>query len=129
MKKQEMFNIAVRHLLKQGKVCVEYKNGQMHCRYRGRKGTKCAIGALIPDDKYNESMEETSAFVPEIYETFGAKHFQREFVSDLQQCLHDTYYLCNSKEYLVALKRAIPVFAKNWKINVPKDVLAKLKLI
>ncbi len=31
------------------------------CAYRGNKGRKCAIGCLIPDEEYNESMEGASA--------------------------------------------------------------------
>lgn len=32
-------------------------NGMIVCRYRGGNGMRCAIGALIPDDLYQPSME------------------------------------------------------------------------
>lgn len=31
-----------------------------YCLYRGQNNTKCFIGALIPDDLYQESMEKNS---------------------------------------------------------------------
>ena len=31
-----------------------------NCRYRGPNGTKCAIGWLIPDDKYLPEMEDST---------------------------------------------------------------------
>lgn len=57
MNEQSIFNRAVKGLASQGfKRCV---NADDHCklRYRGRK---CAVGWLIPDEKYKCSMESAS---------------------------------------------------------------------
>lgn len=35
--------------------------GVNRCRYRGNNGMKCAIGHLIPDDKYKPEFDETEA--------------------------------------------------------------------
>lgn len=61
--KQEMFDIAAKHLLKQNKQCGYFDDEQnkFRCLYRGDDGTKCAIGALIPDELYCESMENKTA--------------------------------------------------------------------
>jgi hypothetical protein len=56
-KQQEMqryFDRAVGGILKQG----TYSRGNSgNCRYKGCNDTKCAIGHLIPDKKYNIEME------------------------------------------------------------------------
>lgn len=54
MNNQEAFNCAVTHLLKQGRQSVYFGT----CKYRHpESGERCAIGALIPDDSYDELME------------------------------------------------------------------------
>ncbi|HWM64958.1 MAG TPA: hypothetical protein VNO35_00110 [Steroidobacteraceae bacterium] len=54
MNNQEAFDIAVLHLLNQAHGCVSSSGrGQ----YRGTRGGKNAIGALIPDHLYSDSME------------------------------------------------------------------------
>ena len=59
--KQELFNIVVRHLLTQNKKStLGPKN--YSCAYRGADGTKCAIGCLIPDEEYHESLEGVAAW-------------------------------------------------------------------
>jgi len=57
MKNQEAFDIAVLHLLNQAHGCMSSMGkGQ----YRGSKGGKSALGALIPDRLYSNSMEGKS---------------------------------------------------------------------
>ncbi len=55
--KQETFDIVVRHLLKQGAKSIDET---LICRYRGPNGSQCAVGCLIPDERYSERMEETT---------------------------------------------------------------------
>ncbi len=57
MTKQEIFDTVVSHLRTQG--CKALCAG--NCVYRGPNGTKCAMGALIPDELYAERMEGMSA--------------------------------------------------------------------
>lgn len=54
MTKQEIFDKVARHLLTQKQKSVSSGNS---CRYRGPKDTKCAIGCLIPDDKWTPKLE------------------------------------------------------------------------
>jgi hypothetical protein len=54
MNNQEAFDIAVLHLLNQAQRCVN-SNGQS--QYRGSRGCKNAVGALIPDHLYWNSMD------------------------------------------------------------------------
>lgn len=53
---QQVFNKVVKHLIKQGRRAVENGTGTS-CKYRGDKGTSCAVGCLISDSYYNRSME------------------------------------------------------------------------
>lgn len=55
---QTAFDTAARHLLKQNSVSRTL--GGSVCAYRGYGGAKCAVGALIDDDVYSESMESWS---------------------------------------------------------------------
>lgn len=49
-KQQLMFNAAVLGVIGQGGKSIN-TNG-LSCAYRGEKGAKCAVGHLIPDEKY-----------------------------------------------------------------------------
>lgn len=58
MKAQEIFNRAVRRLIKQGvPATTEYAEG---CRYRTDDGRRCAIGHLLPTKVYKPTMENNS---------------------------------------------------------------------
>lgn len=50
---QEIYSTVRQHLLTQN--ARSAKNG--NCLYRGPNGTKCAAGALIPDEIYTPSIE------------------------------------------------------------------------
>ena len=77
----------VEHLRQQGKPSVG-PNGA--CLYRGPDGTKCAIGALIPDECYNESLFEGRGALTVSYH-LGAKHEDSQFFRRAQTELHDNY--------------------------------------
>lgn len=93
MTRQEMFDKVVNHLLTQNKRCsvedVYYTNG-LKCLYRGSSGLKCAIGCLIPDDKYDPMMEGMVAYNL-------VEHYKlSEYVPDVNlanrlQEVHDNY--------------------------------------
>jgi hypothetical protein len=55
---QEIFDKVSKHLLTQMKKSMSGET----CLYRGPNGLKCAIGALIPDEFYDEAMESSCAF-------------------------------------------------------------------
>ena len=54
MTNQEAFETMVRHARGQGGRSL---NGKGKCRYRGKNGTKCFVGALIPDADYTVMLE------------------------------------------------------------------------
>lgn len=53
--KQETFDTVVAHLRKQGKPA---SNDDGTCMYRTTDGLKCAVGALIPDERYTAILED-----------------------------------------------------------------------
>lgn len=59
MRQQAVFTKVVKHLLTQKvRSCILSPSGMTsELRYRGPNGTKCAIGCLITDNEYHESME------------------------------------------------------------------------
>jgi hypothetical protein len=53
--KQYTFNKVAKHLM--GMSEQSMMDDRDSCAYRGRDGSKCAAGALIPDDLYSKAME------------------------------------------------------------------------
>ena len=92
MNNQEAFDIAVLHLLNQGQRCV---NSSGQSQYRGARGCKNAVGALIPDHLYWNSMDGKT--VPQVLVAVGPgyerlrEHFRGvapRLLNELQD-LHD----------------------------------------
>ena len=57
MKPQTIFNKVARHLLKQ----MQQSKGSVYCMYRGPKGLRCAVGAVIPNRLYRSHMENAGS--------------------------------------------------------------------
>lgn len=73
-----MFDKMLEHLRAQGCRSVDEFDS---CLYRGPNGTKCAVGALIPDEKYSKDMEDISASgLLNLFPDFEV----REFLTDCQ---------------------------------------------
>lgn len=60
MTRQETFDKVAQHLLRQNARAMGPGAIGPQCVYRAPDGKKCAVGCLIPDDKYNPSMEGRS---------------------------------------------------------------------
>lgn len=84
---QQAFNMAAAHMLKQ----MAVSNNSEGCAYRGPRGLKCAVGALIPDSLYSEEYEGAAIHaLVEKHKTLRT-HFQNvshELLQSLQR-LHD----------------------------------------
>ena len=57
MNRQAVFDVISGHLIQQN-ACSQSEGGE--CLYRNPEGLKCAIGALIQDDAYDEGIEGTT---------------------------------------------------------------------
>lgn len=102
MTNQEIFNRVAKHLITQD---AKAQNPEGHCFYRMEDGRKCSVGCLIPDDKYNQKMEDVGSlweyYCPEsgevdlynddaklMLEAIGATESQIPLLSALQD-IHD----------------------------------------
>lgn len=103
---QDAFNRAVAGLKAQGwkrsgeargpYVPTEDDEMSFQCKYRGPDGTKCAVGHLIPDHLYEETIENMSVMLmfeerPEIAEHIGAHSYGQELFLSKLQAAHDCY--------------------------------------
>ena len=91
MTRQEIFDTIVAHLHAQGQPAISGSS----CFYRSPTGLKCAVGCLIPDDKYSQEIEHdavTSAPVQDwayrVGLTFIRDH--KAFLSRMQD-VHDIH--------------------------------------
>ena len=59
MTPQEIYDTVAKHLFTQGRRSGDDRpqRGGFQCRYRGAEGTKCAVGAVMPDEAYDPDME------------------------------------------------------------------------
>lgn len=102
MNRQKTFEKVVDHLMAQRLPAVAPEG---NCYYRMANGKRCAIGALIPDELYDERMELNgvanivSAF-PALQAVLGIESPQDVvFLSELQE-LHDRFGLFSWEEYV-----------------------------
>lgn len=88
---QEVYDFVVNHLRTQGCRAMTVIDGRLQCAYRGKNGTKCAVGALIPDDVYDPEWEGANVrhLVLSVY--VGGPVFKRnmDLLSALQWRVHD----------------------------------------
>lgn len=116
--RQEIFDIVSAHLLTQNeKSVVVAHNGVSQCKYRGPRGLKCAIGVLIPDEKYDPSWEGRSMHAPDIVFSLtracGIRPDDGSFASSLQQ-IHDSYDVC-------AWRDQLKLFSSSWNLAWPEN--------
>lgn len=75
LNRQLVFDTVREHLLKQDKKAT---NGPL-CMYRAPDGCKCAIGALIPDEKYSKSFEAHGVALVSILRALDPKFGNPDF--------------------------------------------------
>lgn len=109
--RQEIFDIVARHLLTQKEKSTNTIGS--FCMYRGIRGLKCAIGALIPDEKYSPAFESCMVEEPEVCEAAGISYEDVSFARGIQ-CVHD---LCEPAYWFTELLR----FAHRYSLSA--DVL------
>jgi hypothetical protein len=108
--RQEIFNVAFLGMKSQGfKMSV---NGNGVCAYRSPNGLKCAVGFLIPDDKYSKSLEGLSASSEVILGITEVSPHDKRFLKDLQE-IHDISFSPDNMSY------DLKVFAENHRLTIP----------
>lgn len=101
MTNQQVFDKVLEHSRQMTEKCeIEIANIKK-CMYRGKDGNKCFVGALIPDEIYNPSIEEHDA-ENAIDILFLFDKFQDHNLLDALQIIHDSKF-DNREEELMKL--------------------------
>lgn len=91
MKKQEIFDTVVAHLLKQN--AQSKTDGS--CSYRGADGAMCAVGCLIKDEFYDSEIEgynlEEEKVVIAVENSIGKLGVKKRRLLDQLQWMHDDW--------------------------------------
>jgi hypothetical protein len=109
---KKIFKVVSQHLLRQNaksllpeKMRASGKTFTTTCAYRGEEGRKCAVGCLIPDNKYTEDLEGLGVLSPNVWSILEGEGIvgpqegngrstkltrQEEFLSSLQG-VHDSF--------------------------------------
>lgn len=106
---QEVFDIVSKHLLTQGQKSVELSM----CQYRNSEGLKCAAGALIPDDQYEERFE-TNLWGDLVEKGIVENKFVDEI--DQLQTIHD-FGPSDPEECILQWKKKLIAFAKKYNLT------------
>ena len=96
MDKQTAYDRMINHMRKQQAFSlVESEAAGMPdfvCVYRGPNGLMCAVGCLIPDDRYTLDLENQTPANYDVQEALGVDEEMGCFLSYAQQQLHDSLY-------------------------------------
>lgn len=122
MNNQEAFNNMYRHAQTMPRLAEE--NGR--CMYRTKDGNRCLVGVLIPDDLYEQSMDEGGE--GEIQHILHSYIFAQEHLSDItlsllidaQKAHDDEAHLFNEDWRELLLKR-LQGIADKYNLWVPTD--------
>lgn len=123
LKRQEIFNTVYTGLRAQGfEPSIVMDDA---CAYRGQEGRKCAIGFLIPDDRYSEDLEGCNPWTLESAGYFSSKFGKIDadpekkaedvfFLNQLQS-LHDSSVI-----YKDSMRNDFEDFAKKNNLTIPE---------
>lgn len=105
MTEQEAFDIVVKHLFEQKRPSM--LKGSTSCAYRGKKGRKCAIGALISDEEYSLELEAKDVTILDLEDALppSLAGLDIEFLTELQD-IHDYAELTTRGTFAVGALRA-----------------------
>jgi hypothetical protein len=105
LNRQMVFDDVARHLIAQNRVSlieVPTNRGSAApatgpcCAYRSPDGCKCAIGALIPDDRYDPSIEQLRVLESAVHSKLDSRYGEVTSLGDLEflnslQGIHDSF--------------------------------------
>jgi hypothetical protein len=132
-RKQELFNIAWNGIKSQGfqQSVLRNEDGTVKghnegprfvasCAYRDPQGRKCAVGWMIPDEKYDPKLENRLASSREVCEAAGLNadyyagesHFARQL-----QMAHDMVESSTPE----GMEKNLRAFALGYALDIPQD--------
>lgn len=97
MTNQELYSTSRNHLLTQMQKSLRLRSSEIgkdslypsKCAYRGVGGLKCAVGCLIPDERYDPTLEGFSAYNERVQKATEHTKEQNALAGALQR-VHDT---------------------------------------
>lgn len=104
------------------------KQGTDQCLYRGPDGTRCAIGWLIPEDKYSPDIEgkfiglidrHRVGVFPDISYLSDEGILLGRFLNSLQNC-HDETSGRGAGKGKAAMKMRLKSFAEQHNLKIPR---------
>jgi hypothetical protein len=96
---QEIFDCVWDHFVTKKSPRSITNGNWSHCAYRGDKGARCAAGLLIPDEKYQESMELITFL--NLAETRLPQYLKYAgIINSLQRCHDNASAFCAETEEL-----------------------------
>lgn len=104
MNKHEVFAKVKAHLLAQGKRSM----GDNGCAYRGANGRMCALGCLIPDDKYVPEIEGSTICSWKVWACLPVEYSQE--MESLLVALQRTHDQNDPEEWAVRLGQIAVAF-------------------
>jgi len=110
---QQVYDTVASHLLAQRKPARITLKSIVQCAYRTDQGLKCAIGCLIPDDKYDPKMEgKDIRYLQRVHPDLLPK-VDSKFLTELQMAHDNTFYPYGLKAWA---GRMLSI-ATTWKLN------------
>ena len=117
---QNIFDRVVTHLLTQNAKALDDAG---YCTYRGFDGRMCAIGCLIPPERYEKFLEGKSATSSVVLTAIGfdlnVNDYTRRFLEDLQ-AIHDNAIFV--KEW----PERLSYVAYNYNLQIPNILFTHL---
>lgn len=118
---QEYFDKTITHLATQGhRAMGGIVLNEAVCAYRGNNGDKCAAGIHIPDDKYEQKMENLRISNVITYYHLE-EYFPNRMLASILQRAHDVEENWTNPETMITVLRNIAV-----SFNLNTDVLYSL---
>ncbi len=124
--RQEAFTTMILHLREQARPSMQERGTHTPlCLYRGPDGTKCAVGALIPDEAYHIRLECLTPHDGAVAEAVGLDiaHYSTTadagFLHACQTKLHDDHSRLEGPEFVAAMDRAATRLADVYGLKVP----------
>lgn len=126
MTNQELYTTSRNHLLTQMKRSTMAINGHVGCAYRGEAGLKCAIGCLIPDEKYNFNLlEGKNVLFREVAVAAGIDFDESGLLDQVtgpQVKLADQLQMCHDKWDVELWKSRLDTIARDFDLIIEPQV-------
>lgn len=113
---QEAFNFVLYTLSRQGKRSVDTRTET--CQYRSEDGSKCAVGHMIPDDKYHKGLEYIGVQTHSVRAALDPVFVDvNKFLLFYMQDAHDT--ADDGDEFGPSFRNKMRTVAKTFKLEYP----------